>query len=203
MRVKYNRVSTILQTGNRFEADTEKYDLVLLDKISGSVKFKDRPEAKKLIKLIEDGKVSDIICEEFSRLGRNTGDVINTLDYFEKMSVNVRIRNLGIESRPGGKKNPVWKILSATLSSLYELELSSILERTSIGRMVYLQRGGKLGRPIGKGETDLQFINKTKNQKALEYLKKERTIREIAKQLDMSSRTVMKVKMTALKMGLI
>ena len=203
MRVKYNRVSTLLQTGNRFEADTEKYDLVLLDKISGSVKFKDRPEAKKLIKLIEDGKVSEIISEEFSRLGRSTGDLINTLDYFEKMSVNVRIRNLGIESRPGGKKNPIWKILSATLSSLYELELSSILERTSIGRMVYLQRGGKLGRPIGKGETDLQFINKTKNQKALEYLKKERTIREIAKQLDMSSRTVMKVKMTALKMGLI
>lgn len=203
MRVKYNRVSTILQTGNRFEADTEKYDLVLLDKISGSVKFKDRPEAKKLIKLIEDGKVSDIICEEFSRLGRNTGDVINTLDYFEKMSVNVRIRNLGIESRPGGKKNPVWKILSATLSSLYELELSSILERTSIGRMVYLQRGGKLGRPRGKGETDLNFINKPKNQKALEYLKKDRTIREIAKQLDMSSRTVMKVKTTAMKMELI
>ena len=203
MRVKYNRVSTILQTGNRFEADTEKYDLVLLDKISGSIKFKDRPEAKKLIKLIEDGKVSEIISEEFSRLGRSTGDLINTLDYFEKMSVNVRIRNLGIESRPGGKKNPIWKILSATLSSLYELELSSILERTSIGRMVYLQRGGKLGRPIGKGETDLQFINKTKNQKALEYLKKERTIREIAKQLDMSSRTVMKVKTTALKMGLI
>ena len=203
MRVKYNRVSTILQTGNRFEADTEKYDLVLLDKISGSIKFKDRPEAKKLIKLIEDGKVSEIISEEFSRLGRSTGDLINTLDYFEKMSVNVRIRNLGIESRPGGKKNPIWKILSATLSSLYELELSSILERTSIGRMVYLQRGGKLGRPIGKGETDLQFINKTKNQKALEYLKKERTIREIAKQLDMSSRTVMKVKTTALKMGLL
>ena len=148
MRVKYNRVSTILQTGNRFEADTEKYDLVLLDKISGSIKFKDRPEAKKLIKLIEDGKVSEIISEEFSRLGRSTGDLINTLDYFEKMSVNVRIRNLGIESRPGGKKNPIWKILSATLSSLYELELSSILERTSIGRMVYLQRGGKLGRPM-------------------------------------------------------
>jgi DNA invertase Pin-like site-specific DNA recombinase len=203
MRVKYNRVSTILQTGNRFEADTEKYDLVLLDKISGSVKFKDRPEAKKLIKLIEDGKVSEIISEEFSRLGRSTGDLINTLDYFEKMSVNVRIRNLGIESRPGGKKNPIWKILSATLSSLYELELSSILERTSVGRMVYVQNGGVLGRPKGKGESDFHFINKSKNQKVIDYLKKERTIREIAKQLDMSSRTVMKVKMTALKMGLI
>jgi predicted DNA-binding transcriptional regulator len=60
-----------------------------------------------------------------------------------------------------------------------------------------------LGRPKGKGESDFHFINKSKNQKVIDYLKKERTIREIAKQLDMSSRTVMKVKMTALKMGLI
>lgn len=203
MRVKYNRVSTILQTGNRFEADTEKYDLVLLDKISGSVKFKDRPDAKKLIKLIEDGKVSEIISEEFSRLGRNTGDVINTLDYFEKMSVNVRIRNLGIESRPGGKKNPVWKILSATMSSLYEMELDNIKDRTTVGRMVYVQNGGILGRPKGSGQSDFQFINKSKNQKVIDFLKKERTIREIAKQFDMSTRTVMKVKTTALKMGLL
>jgi DNA invertase Pin-like site-specific DNA recombinase len=203
MRVKYNRVSTILQTGNRFKADTEKYDMVLLDKISGTVKFRDRTEAKKLIKLIEEGKVTDVISEEFSRLGRNTGDVINTLDWFEKMSVNVRIRNLGIESRPGGKKNPVWKILSATMSSLYEMELENIKDRTYIGRMVYVQRGGILGRPKGGGETDLQFITKPKNQKVVEYLKRERTIREIAKQLDMSTKTVMKVKTTALKMELI
>lgn len=203
MRVKYNRVSTLLQTGNRFEADTEKYDLTLLDRVSGSVKFRDRIEAKKLIKLIEDHKVSEVITEEFSRLGRNTGDVINTLDWFEKMSVNVRIRNLGIESRPGGKKNPVWKILSATMSSLYEMELENIKDRTTVGRMVYVQNGGILGRPKGGGETDLQFISKSKNQKVIDFLKKERTIREIAKQLDMSSRTVLKVKTTALKMGLI
>jgi DNA invertase Pin-like site-specific DNA recombinase len=203
MRVKYNRVSTLLQTGNRFEADTEKYDLTLLDKVSGTVKFRDRIEARRLIKLIEDLKVTEVITEEFSRLGRNTGDVINTLDWFEKMSVNVRIRNLGIESRPGGKKNPVWKILSATMSSLYEMELSSILERTTVGRMVYVQNGGVLGRPKGSGQSDFQFINKSKNQKVIDFLKKERTIREIAKHLDMSSRTVMKVKTTALKMGLI
>jgi hypothetical protein len=44
MKVKYNRVSTILQTGNRFEADTDTYDLTLLDKVSGSVSFKNRIE---------------------------------------------------------------------------------------------------------------------------------------------------------------
>ena len=54
MRVKYNRVSTQIQSGNRFEADTDNYDLTLLDKISGTVPFKDRPQAKILISKIED-----------------------------------------------------------------------------------------------------------------------------------------------------
>ncbi len=128
MKVKYNRVSTILQTGNRFEADTDRYDITLLDKVSGSVSFRDRVEAKKLVKLVEDGKVTELVVEEFSRLGRNTGDVISTLDWLDQYKVNVRIRNLGVESRPNGKRNPVWKILSATMSSLYEMELENIIE---------------------------------------------------------------------------
>jgi DNA invertase Pin-like site-specific DNA recombinase len=84
MRVKYNRVSTIGQSGNRFTNDTEKYDLTLFDKVSGNVAFKERPQSLQLIKLIEAGKVKDLVVEEFSRLGRNTGDVINTLDWLDK-----------------------------------------------------------------------------------------------------------------------
>ena len=80
MKVKYNRISSLSQTGNRFSADKENYDLTLLDKISGSVPFNDRPKAKELIALIDSGKVNEIVVEEFSRLGRNTGDVINLLE---------------------------------------------------------------------------------------------------------------------------
>ena len=60
MKVKYNRISSLSQTGNRFSADKENYDLTLLDKISGSVNFRDRPKAKELITLIEQGKVSEV-----------------------------------------------------------------------------------------------------------------------------------------------
>ena len=42
MRVKYNRVSTLQQSGDRFTVDQTNYDLVLFDKISGSVPFKER-----------------------------------------------------------------------------------------------------------------------------------------------------------------
>ncbi|RKE77854.1 recombinase family protein [Chryseobacterium sp. AG363] len=203
MRVKYNRVSTLLQTGNRFEADKEKYDMVFLDKISGSVSFKDRPKSKELIKLIEEGKISEIVVEEFSRLGRNTGDVIQTLEWLEDEKINVVVRNIGLQSRPNGKKNAIWKMISSVMSSLYEMELENILERTSVGRMVYLQNGGILGRPIGTNEGDSNFINKPKNKKALEYLKKGRTLREIGKILEMSTKTVMKVKKVAIKLEMI
>ncbi len=203
MKVKYNRVSTLLQSGNRFEADTENYDLVLLDKISGSVCFSDRPKSKELIKLIHSGVVTEIVIEELSRLGRNTGDVIKTLEWFEKMDINVRVKNIGLESRPLGKKNPIWKMITSVMSSLYELELENILERTSVGRMVYVQNGGILGRPIGERETELKFISKTRNQKALDFIKKGWSMREISKQLDMSTKTISKVKTTALKLGMI
>lgn len=194
MKIKYNRVSTILQSGNRFEADTDTYDITLLDKVSGSVSFKDRVEARKLVKLVEDGKVTELVTEEFSRLGRNTGDVISTLDWLDQHKVNVRIRNLGIESRPNGKKNPVWKILSATMSSLYEMELENIKERTTTGRMIYLQNGGTLGRPRNTTESISTFLSKSKSKKIIHYLEMGLSIREVAKQVNASPKTIMKVK---------
>ena len=194
MRVKYNRISSLSQTGNRFSADKENYDLILLDKISGSVHFRDRPKAKELITLIEDGKVKEVVVEEFSRMGRNTGDVILTLEWMEEKEVNVVVKNIGLQSRPNGVKNPIWKMISSVMSSLYEMELENIKERTMVGRMVYVSNGGVLGRPKGTKENEKDFLNKAKNKKIIELLNKGWTLRQISKQLDTSSATIQKVK---------
>jgi len=203
MRVKYNRVSTQIQSGNRFEADTDKYDLTLLDKISGTVPFKDRPQAKILINQIESGIVKEVIVEELSRLGRHTGDCITTLEWMDEKGVNVFVRNLGVQSRPNGKKNPIWNVITSVISSLYVLELDSIKERTTVGRQIYVQKGGILGRKVGSTLSDRDFIEKPKAKKILEYLEKGWTLREIAKQVDASTKTVMKVKSTATKLQMI
>jgi DNA invertase Pin-like site-specific DNA recombinase len=203
MRVKYNRVSTQIQSGNRFEADTEKYDLTLMDKISGTVKFKDRPQAKILIDYIQKGIVKEVVVEELSRLGRHTGDCITTLEWMDEKGINVIVRNLGIQSRPNGKKNPIWNVITSVVSSLYVLELENIKERTSVGRQIYVQRGGVLGRKVGSTLSDRQFIEKPKSKKILEYLDKGWTLREISKQVDASTKTVMKVKSTANKLQMI
>ncbi|GGH16866.1 recombinase family protein [Mucilaginibacter phyllosphaerae] len=194
MKIKYNRISTIGQTGNRYADDKEVYNETYLDKISGSVAFKDRPFGKTITELVEEGKVKELVVEELSRLGRNTGDVINVLDWLEEKDVNVRVRNLGIESRPNGNKNPIWKMISSVMSSLYEMELENIKERTSVGRKVYVQNGGKLGRPKGAIESDKKFLEKQSSKNIIKELKKGKPIRDISSILDVSTRTVMKVK---------
>lgn len=202
MKVKYNRVSTLKQTGERFEADSDNYDMVLLDKVSGSVSFKERPQGAKLYELTLKGKVNEIVVEELSRLGRNTGDVIQTLEFFDEKGVNVIIRNLGIQSRPNGKKNPIWKMISSVLSSMYEMELENIKERTMVGRQVFVQNGGVLGRPQGTPESEKKFLEKPLTRKIIAKIQDGRSTQEIVKILECSSTTVTKVRKVAKRYGI-
>ncbi len=80
------------------------------------------------------------------------------------------------------------------MSSLYEMELENIKERTMVSRLVYVQQGGKLGRPAGSNENTKEFLVKDKSQLIIKGLNKGLTIREIGKIADASTRTVMKVK---------
>jgi DNA-binding NarL/FixJ family response regulator len=72
-----------------------------------------------------------------------------------------------------------------------------------VGRQIYVQKGGILGRKVGSTLSDRDFIEKPKTKKILEYLDKGWTLREIAKQVDASTKTVMKVKSTATKLQMI
>lgn len=194
LKVKYNRVSTLQQSGLRFKEDRDTYDLVLLDKISGSIPFKDRPQAKKLIDLIEAGRVTDLVIEEFSRIGRNTGDVINNLIWLDEKNINVVVRNIGLQSRPNGTKNPIWDLISTVMTGIYALELENIKERTKMGRLVYVQNGGLLGRPVGTTENNAAFLKKESSQQIIKALNKGLTVREASKVVGVSTKTVMKVK---------
>lgn len=123
--------------------------------------------------------------------------------WLEEHEVVVVVRNLGLQSRPGGKRNPVWKMISSVMSSLYELELENIRDRTATGRQVYLQNGGILGRPVGSTESEKQFLQKEKTQAILKLLNRGRTIREISAITKCSSKTIQKAKETGRKYGYI
>lgn len=203
MRIKYNRTSTNSQDGNRFQLDPNTYDLVLFDKgVSGSVEFRNRPKGQQLLDLVKEGKVTKVVFEDLSRSGRNTVDVITTLRFLDVHEVNVEVRNIGLQSRPNGTKNPIWNMITSVMSSIYELERENILERTTLGRKIYVNNGGKLGRPSGSNENDKKFIEKEKSQQILKYLKKDKySMREIVKLTNSSLQTVSKVKKVGRRVG--
>ncbi|WP_050378000.1 recombinase family protein [Chryseobacterium sp. Hurlbut01] len=194
MIVRYHRVSTHHQTAGRIETDKKKYDKDFFEKISGKVDFKDRPKAKELIKLIEQKRVTELHIMELSRLGRNTSDILNTLEWLQKHEINVVIKNISLQTMRDGKLDPISKLLTGILASIASLERDSIIERSKQGITAFLARGGVLGRKPGSTISDAQFMDKPTSKKCLELLKKGRTIRECAKICDLSTRTVQKVK---------
>ena len=198
MRISYRRTSTISQSGERFKLDKSKYDLILFDRgVSGKVKFSEREKSKELIQLVEQGKVKELVVEELSRLGRNTIDVLSTLQYLDEHNVNVVVRNMGnLQSTVNGNKNPVWNLITSVMSSLYEMERENILERTEMGRKMYVLNGGKLGRKKGTNENIQTFLNKPKTQSIIKYIRMGKTTRDNSSRLGVSTSTIYKVKQT-------
>jgi DNA invertase Pin-like site-specific DNA recombinase len=196
MKIKYNRTSTINQDGERFKMDKDSYDLTLFDKgVSGKIPFKERENGKVLVGLISEGKVSELVVEELSRLGRNTIDTLTTLKWLDDNGVNVVVKGMGnLQSQVNGKKNPIWNLITSVMSSLYELERENILERTEMGRKMYVINGGKLGRRVGTVENRREFLQKETNQKIISLLDKGKSIRDISGRLGVSTTTIVKVR---------
>jgi DNA invertase Pin-like site-specific DNA recombinase len=196
MKIKYNRTSTINQDGERFKMDKDNYDLTLFDKgVSGKVPFKERENGKVLVGLVLEGKVTELVVEELSRLGRNTVDTLTTLKWLEDNGINVVVKGMGnLQSHVDGRKNPIWNLITSVMSSLYELERENIMERTEMGRKMFVMNGGKLGRKVGTTENRQDFLEKDRTQKIISLLDKGKSIRDISGRLGVSTTTIVKVR---------
>jgi DNA invertase Pin-like site-specific DNA recombinase len=53
---------------------------VFIDEISGSVKFSDRTEGKKLMLEIKNGNISELYVHSIDRFGKNTIDILSTIN---------------------------------------------------------------------------------------------------------------------------
>ena len=203
LRIKYQRTSTSRQHGDRFKLDTNPYNKVFFDQgISGTKPFMERTEAKKLVDLVNQGLVEELHVEEIRDIGRNMVDTINTLDWLDNNNVTVVIRSMGnLCSRVNGKRNEIWTLITATMSSLYQMELENLRIRTAMGRQAYLMKGGRIGRPNHSNETAKQFLEKAKSKEILSLLGKGKSLRDIA---NCSINLVVKVKrLTQLKEELV
>ena len=72
-----------------------------------------------------------------------------------------------------------------------------------VGRKVYVQNGGILGRPSGSVETEKEFLEKPQTKEIIKFLKRNLTIREISKIVSCSNKTIVKTKQVSKKHNLI
>lgn len=127
--------------------------------ISGS-RMENRPELKKMMKLVEDGKISVIISESMSRLSRDIGD----LSYIHKIS---QYKNVTITTAQEGILNKMLIGLTGTMSSMLIDQIIAHIRRGQAGNIKLGKSAGSLpyGYSVrqrndqGKLEAGLREIN--------------------------------------------
>ena len=189
MKAKYIRVSTKEQNTDR-QADFN--GLTYVDQCSGSIPFKERPQAKKLL---ENKEIKEVHVHSIDRLGRSTLDIMKTIQDFTAAGVNVVSSKEGLQTIVDGRENPIAKMMIGILGTLAEFELSRIKERQAEGIAKAKEKGVyKEGRKVGSKESIEVFVNKASTQSILKYLRNDESVRRTALLSKTSEGTVKKVK---------
>ena len=198
-KARYIRQSTSQQSNLRQLAKSHPDEQLFIDVISGSVPFNERPQGKLLTEAVDAGEVTYVSFHAIDRAGRNTINVLQTLQFFYDKGVIVKIDNLGIESMINGKANPVFNLITTILSELSSLEKTSLLERQAEGIVQARLRGVYKGRV--KDTKDSPEETLAKHNRAVKVIKANPTmsLRDLAKlssdkEYKISANTVKKVK---------
>lgn len=192
MKARYIRTSTLNQNEARQLAKQHADEVLFIDKVSGTIPFIDREHAKRLIDEIEVGQIDYLSVSSIDRLGRNTIDVLQTIDKLTKAGVVIKVDNLGLESLVNGKENPTFKLISSVLANISEMERTTLRERQLEGIEIAKKNGTYKGRVKGTTESKDEFLTKYKEVSRL--LRMNKSLRDIASRSGASLATVQKVK---------
>lgn len=185
----YCRVSTSDQSCDRQERDLVEfaaranYEVVATFKETASGAKDNRPERKKVIVLAQKRQIDVVLVTELSRWGRSTQDLLHTLNDLHSRDVSL-IAQTGQSFDLG---TPQGKLMLTLFAGLAEFERDLIRERINSGVAAAKARGVHCGRKAGGGKVV------SHRSKVLALRSEGYTIREIAKNLKMSHRTVQKI----------
>jgi len=199
--VIYSRVSTSAQDNarqidelNQF-CDKLGYNIIKVfeEKISGAKKNEERPQLMKMISFVKKNKIDKIMTWEMSRLGRNTLEVLKTIEILNENKISLFIKNYNLETLDEkGKKNPMSTLLIQILSSIAEMEKTQIRGRIKSGYDKFRNDGGVVGRKKGYRKSADEILSQYRD--VVKELKRGTSIRRTMKLTGKSMGTVMKVK---------
>lgn len=199
--VIYTRVSTNIQDNqrqiNELTEFSQKvgYEVVKVyqEKLSGYKENKDRIILMEMIDFIKKNKIEKVLCWELSRIGRNTIEVLKTIKLLNDNKISLYIKNYNIETLDSNKDiNPLSQFMVQILTSVSEMERTTIRQRIKSGYDEYRKSGGVVGRKEGYKKNDDDIINEYKD--VVKLLKQGYSVRKIMKLTDRSSGTIQKIK---------
>ncbi|MFZ4679065.1 MAG: recombinase family protein [Flavobacterium sp.] len=195
MKVLYVRVSSLDQKTDRQRVNEKDYDLVIEDKCSGAISFFEREGGKEIKKLVDQGIIKHLSVWQIDRLGRDLRDIMNTIYYFNQIGISINFVSQGLTTLDNnGKENPISKMIISILGIVGEMERNQIKERQREGIRIAKMKGVYKGRKTGSKEDVISFLNKEKNKKAVEYMKKNYKNTEISKITGLHINTLTKIK---------
>ena len=199
--VIYSRVTTQGQDYSRQIDELRTYaisqswtvDAIFAEKISGAKKNDERLELSRMMDFIEAHQVDKVLIWELSRLGRNTIEVLKTIELLNEAKVSLFIKNYNIETLDAdGKPNVMAQFLITILAEIARMERSTIKERMDSGYKQLRSLGGKVGRKEGYTKSSDMYRNEYSD--IIRLLKKGLSLRNVAKLTNHSLNTVSKCK---------
>ena len=125
-------------------------EAIFAEKVSGAKKNIERIELMNMISYINSHNINKV-----SRLGRDTLQVLQTIEILNQNRVSVFIQNYNIETlTPEGEINPMSQFLITILAEVARMERKTIRERVASGYQNFLNNGGKVGRKMGYTKSD-------------------------------------------------
>jgi DNA invertase Pin-like site-specific DNA recombinase len=195
------RVSTNIQDNKRQVDELKEYSEkmgyevlnVFEEKISGAKNNEDRPQLLELIDFVKKNNVDKVLCWELSRLGRNTIEVLKTIQLLNENKISLYIKNYNIETLTDTKEiNPLSQFMVQILSSVSQMERTQIRQRVKSGYDNFRTNGGKVGRRQGFKKSSEDLL--TEHKDVVKLLKQGLSVRKIMKITDKSNGTIQKMK---------
>jgi site-specific DNA recombinase len=99
------------------------------DGVSGTVPLTERPAGGRLLADAAEGRFGAVLVYRLDRLGRNLRALLDAHDRLDRLGIAIRST-----TEPFDTATPIGQFLFQLLGSLAELEKSTIIERTTLGR---------------------------------------------------------------------
>ncbi len=139
----------------------------IIEVVLSSRKTTKERDIDKLINLTNAG--DKIYITKLDRLGRNTREVLEIIDFLKNKKITLHIIRDNIIIDPT-KNDPLTTMYFTMLSAFSEMEISFIRDRTKAGLEKAKAEGKMLGKPKGAISHNTQFEPYRKHTKSLQKL---------------------------------